>query len=359
MTSYVNVNLGNNNAKELPISNSKEFITFDDIPSPEHQAAPSYDHLAQPPNSYSVTPAYRAPQLPSQPFSAPTQPVGTHTQGFSSYPTNQDMPVVNNNAPVVTAEQPKMEVIKKWTVQHYKYTKQLLTERMGHATKTVDKELDDRIEELRQSKLQYGTLLKESRILLTRFEAVVKSHREMRAQFQGLIAQTPSLQHELQTNATTQSILERNGEALLGAIRMFADTLSTLVNVTMQDTLITVRNYENARVEYDAYRNEISTLTNQPQTEASKNKLLELQVIFEGRRQRWEALKCDTHTKLNLLNENKLMVVKQQLNLFNSATLAYFSGNGEKLSEVLAEYHIKTKPVPEDPTIKSFLGRNE
>ena len=38
------------------------------------------------------------------------------------------------------------------------------------------------------------------------------------------------------------------------------------------------RNYENSRVEYDAYRNEITTLQNAQQTESNKNKLLELQV---------------------------------------------------------------------------------
>ena len=39
-------------------------------------------------------------------------------------------------------EPPKLEQIKKWTVLNYKFTKQLVGEKFGHSTKTVDKELD-------------------------------------------------------------------------------------------------------------------------------------------------------------------------------------------------------------------------
>ena len=42
----------------------------------------------------------------------------------------------------LTMEPPKLEQIKKWTVQNYKFTKQLVSEKFGHSTKTVDKELD-------------------------------------------------------------------------------------------------------------------------------------------------------------------------------------------------------------------------
>merc|ERR1712176_1258578 len=136
----------------------------------------------------------------------------------------------------LTMEPPKLEQIKKWTVLNYKFTKQLVSEKFGHSTKTVDKELDERIEELRASKVQYGNMLREARSMHARFEALLTTHRNIRAQFQTLISHAPDLQDQLQANATTQSILEKNGEGLLGAIKQFVDSLNTLVNVTFQDT---------------------------------------------------------------------------------------------------------------------------
>ncbi|MEQ2178289.1 hypothetical protein GOODEAATRI_012490, partial [Goodea atripinnis] len=48
-------------------------------------------------------------------------------------------------------------------------------------------------------------------------------------------------------NAETQKLLCKNGETLLGAINFFVSSINTLVNKTMEDTLMTIRMYENAR----------------------------------------------------------------------------------------------------------------
>ncbi|KAL5271339.1 hypothetical protein ACHWQZ_G001842 [Mnemiopsis leidyi] len=367
MGSYVDVNLdgsGMNNGSDHVTATSapaQKYVTFDDdIPdtrtydNSQPFTAPTVPNYGNPTGNYSNAPTSSYSKAPTGNYS------NAPTGNYGNAPTG-GLVTQNTGQQCLTMEPPKLEQIKKWTVQNYKYTKQLVSEKFGHSTKTVDKELDVRIEELRLSKVQYGNMLREARAMYARFEALVSTHRNIRAQFQTLISHAPELQDQLQANATTQSILEKNGEGLLGAIKTFVDSLNTLVNVTIQDTFLTIKNYENSRVEYDAYRNDIDTLQNGPQTESNKNKLLELQVIFENRRQKWEKLKSDTNTKLDLLGENRSMVMKTQLEMFNSAVIAYFSGNGDKLSEVLAEYHIKTKKISEegDTTTNSFLARNE
>lgn len=57
------------------------------------------------------------------------------------------------------------------------------------------------------------------------------------------------LQDEFGYNAETQKLLCKNGEALLGAINFFVASVNTLVNKTMEDTLMTIKLYENARWE--------------------------------------------------------------------------------------------------------------
>lgn len=54
-------------------------------------------------------------------------------------------------------------------------------------------------------------------------------------------------QEEFGYNADTQKLLAKNGETLLGAINFFIASVNTLVNKTIEDTLMTVKQYENAR----------------------------------------------------------------------------------------------------------------
>ena len=54
-------------------------------------------------------------------------------------------------------------------------------------------------------------------------------------------------QDEFGYNAETQKLLCKNGETLLGAVNFFVSSINTLVNKTMEDTLMTIKMYENAR----------------------------------------------------------------------------------------------------------------
>ncbi|NWI65936.1 ARFP2 protein, partial [Todus mexicanus] len=57
----------------------------------------------------------------------------------------------------------------------------------------------------------------------------------------------PPRQEEFGYNAETQKLLCKNGETLLGAVNFFVSSINTLVNKTMEDTLMTVKQYETAR----------------------------------------------------------------------------------------------------------------
>lgn len=69
----------------------------------------------------------------------------------------------------------------------------------------------------------------------------------MKIKLAGKTNDAVSLQDEFGYNAETQKLLCKNGEALLGAINFFVSSVNTLVNKTMEDTLMTIKQYENAR----------------------------------------------------------------------------------------------------------------
>lgn len=75
---------------------------------------------------------------------------------------------------------------------------------------------------------------------------MVHTQRQFRDAFANL--NLKSRDHkEAAYNADTKMLLDKNGETLLGAINFFIASVNTLVNKTIEDTLMTVKQYESAR----------------------------------------------------------------------------------------------------------------
>lgn len=54
-------------------------------------------------------------------------------------------------------------------------------------------------------------------------------------------------QDEFGYNADTQKLLAKNGATLLGAINFFISSVTTLVDKTIEDTMLNIKQYEFAR----------------------------------------------------------------------------------------------------------------
>lgn len=65
--------------------------------------------------------------------------------------------------------------------------------------------------------------------------------------FSDLAQKSPELQEEFLYNSETQRNLTKNGETLLNALNFFVSSVNTLCNKTIEDTLLTIRQYETAR----------------------------------------------------------------------------------------------------------------
>lgn len=89
---------------------------------------------------------------------------------------------------------------------------------------------------------------------------MVHTQKQLGDAFADLSLKSLELHEEFGYNADTQKLLAKNGETLLGAINFFIASVNTLVNKTIEDTLMTVKQYENARIEYDAYRTDLEEL---------------------------------------------------------------------------------------------------
>ncbi|XP_066287882.1 arfaptin-2-like isoform X10 [Branchiostoma lanceolatum] len=269
----------------------------------------------------------------------------------------------------------KIESIKNWSLKQIKCTRQILSERFGRGSRTVDLQLEAQIEVLRDTQRKYQQVLRLARGMASHFYNVVQTQRALGDTFSDLAQKSPELQEEFTYNAETQKALCKNGETLLSAINFFTSNVNTLVNKTMEDTLLTIRQYEQARVEYDAYRTDLEQLQLGPKDAAVQARMKDADSNFQAHKDKFDRLRGDVAVKLkfleenkphqdkfsrlsgdvavklSLLEDNKVKVMHKQLLLFHNAISAYFAGNQTALEATLKQFNIKLKsPGEENPS---------
>ncbi|CAN9510568.1 unnamed protein product [Ophioblennius macclurei] len=245
----------------------------------------------------------------------------------------------------------KLELVRKWSISTYKCTKQILSEKLGRGSRTVDLELEAQIDLLRDNKRKYQNVIKLAQTLANQLSQIMQTQRQLGDAFADLSLKSPELHEEFGYNADTQKLLSKNGETLLGAINFFIASVNTLVDKTIEDTMINIKQYEVARVEYDAYRTDLEELNLGPRDTNTMPKIELSQQQFQIHREKYERMRNDVSVKLKFLEENKVKVLHNQLILFHNAIAAYYAGNQQQLEETLKQFHIKLKmPGGDDPS---------
>ena len=141
------------------------------------------------------------------------------------------------------------------------------------------------------------------------FQNMVQSQRSLADAFADLGMKSPELQDEFNYNAESQRSLVKNGEVLLGALNFFTSNLTTLVHKTMEDSIMTVKAYESARIEYDAYRTDLESTQAGPRTAGTALKAEEAKQQFDVQKEKFDRLRGDLAIKLRFLEENKVLKI--------------------------------------------------
>lgn len=156
--------------------------------------------------------------------------------------------------------------LKEWSFQQYKVTKQVLSERLGKSLKTVDASLESRLEGIRDTQRKYQQLMSLSGQLQMHMQKVVDTQKSLAEHFAFLSVRCPELDAEFEFNSETQKKIARNGETLVSSLKFFISNVYTVSAKSIEDTLTTAKQYETARVLYDAYRSDLDNITKASQT---------------------------------------------------------------------------------------------
>ncbi|XP_061399576.1 arfaptin-2 [Musca vetustissima] len=282
-------------------------------------------------DSSSCPPPFKSPptSLSLRNHSAPTTPMSPRSPLNGSVDTS-----------ILRTGASKIDSIKNWSISTYKCTRQIMLEKLGKSQRTVDSELEAHIEQLRDTQRKYLSVLRLARAFSSHFHHVVVTQHALADAFADLAQKNPELQKEFTCNSETQRSLTKNGELLLNALNFFISSVNTLCNKTIDDTLLTIRQYETARVEFDAYRMDLENSKPEiPQSSTTED----LQKNYTQHKELYEKLRDDVAIKMQFLDENRIKVMHKQLVLLHNAISAYFSGNATALETTLKQFNIKLK----------------
>uniref|UniRef100_UPI003AB02CA3 arfaptin-1-like n=1 Tax=Centroberyx gerrardi TaxID=166262 RepID=UPI003AB02CA3 len=204
-------------------------------------------------------------------------------------------------------------------------TRQVLSEKMGRGSRTVDLDLEPRLELLLDDRRRYDQVTKLTQTLANQLAQVTITQKTLGDAFADLSLKTPTLHVEFGLNAEAQRFLSKSGETLTTAVNSFTTDMNTLINKTIEDTLINVKQYEAARIEYDAYRCDLEELNLGPRDNNTLPKLEQAQRTFQNQREKYQKTRDDLSVKLKLLEENKVKVLNSQLLLLHSAAASHSS----------------------------------
>lgn len=276
--------------------------------------------------------------------------------------------IINSSA-IITANIPNrhtpMDSFREWSLSTYKCTKQLINEKLGKCSRTVDADLEIEIEKLRDTQHKYENILKLSRDMYNQYSLMVTTQNSMSEHLNELaLRETKSstmtnadnsdrntnLSHDFKQNAETMKSIAKNGDKLLMALRFFISNLSTLIYKTIEDTIITIKAFEAARLEYDAERNSVNGLLCANPGQSSNTMNADHSDKVKQVKWKYERLKEDIIIKMKFLEENKAKVMHKQLVLFHNAFAAFASGNAAALDSTLKQFSIR-------PQANSFLEK--
>uniref|UniRef100_A0A3P8PND8 AH domain-containing protein n=1 Tax=Astatotilapia calliptera TaxID=8154 RepID=A0A3P8PND8_ASTCA len=245
----------------------------------------------------------------------------TPTPGFSLTPEIPQGVVIQGNNSNPASE--KFRRVRNWSITKYKYTRQALSEKLGRGSRTVDLDLEPRLELLKDDRQRYENMTSLAQTLASQLSQLTVTQKNLGDAFTELSVKTPTLHLEFGINADAQRFLSKSGETLTEAINAFTSDMNTLVNKTIEDTMINAKQYETVRIEYDAFRVDLEELNMGPRDAVTVPKLEQAQKDFQTQREKYEKLRDDLSVKVKLLEGNKVKVLHNQLWMLHCAFAAH------------------------------------
>ncbi|EGD78229.1 hypothetical protein PTSG_09296 [Salpingoeca rosetta] len=220
--------------------------------------------------------------------------------------------------------------------------RQRFNESLGYGDRTVDLELQPRIEMLLKRQKQYHAMAEHVRHLI----ATVREAAKVQAGLGSCMAAIADLETDLAPHFSSASRMQdsMSGQAgpLVEALEFFRTQTLGVADGLAGNALHLIQQHNSARLEYDAFRSayEKAKAQHSPRTPVAEQKFLESYT-------RLDSLRADVVAALDQFDSQRCEVMRSQLQALMTAVGAFMSGNDAAVSTALAE--CKQHPAPATP----------
>lgn len=213
------------------------------------------------------------------------------------------------------AEKAATDVIKG-----YRITKQFVNEKYGQGQKTIDQEVQQKLMRLKDDKTSYTKLLKMTNQYAATQKAFLKSQMQLGEFIKELALVTPEASDGLINSGDTLTRISNSSQNVLLSITRFTDNIQTLVEKTMTDSIASASRLQTTRLEFDAIRSEID---DQQRKHGNGMVNVNLHKKFIDSKEMYTKQREEFLVKLQLLDENRIRVLKNSLENFNTSNATY------------------------------------
>ena len=195
--------------------------------------------------------------------------------------------------------------------------KQWVNEKYGQGTKTIDQEVYEKVNRLKGEKSLYQKLLKQSKQYLDDHKRMQKSQVAFGELLKEVGSKTPEAATSLNISGNTQCRIAHAQEPNGLALYRLASAIETLVTKTMEDSMSSATRLATTRLEFDAIRTELDEIQRKQGGLPSND--VKLLHKYRGIQETYGKQREELLVKLQLLEENRIRVLKTTMETFDSS----------------------------------------
>jgi len=212
-------------------------------------------------------------------------------------------------------------------------TKRKLMESLGDEPANIDPELQLVIDKLQMTASEYTNLYKLANKMYYDFKAFAETQKLLGSHLYEIgVKEEEGIRESLQEIGTVHRNLEKDSIVLLKSLGGLIESIKTFRNAAVQDTLINLERYTETRQEYEGIIMLINDL--EQQTEPPQDEIAQAKQLAEETKILVNKYAEDLKTKVSILDEKRIQVVKTQLKTYIETLCSYYLGCNEQLSEL-------------------------
>jgi len=238
----------------------------------------------------------------------------------------------------------------------FRVTKQFVLEKMGKVQASEDPQLHLKLTQLQDKKNDYDHLIELGNKLVEQMITVTETSKQINKQISQIGSKDLDNYDLLQKLGESYRAVIVQSHKHIPEIKSVYANLATLKDIAFEDTLETAKKCDRSRLEYDAFKTKLLEMEEQEKRLPSprgKEKKAQLQADVEQFKQKYESLRDDTITKLDLLNHKRNQVLRLQLDAYIRSMLDFYSTTSSEVQSVLQK---KPASPPSSPDNNNNKG---